>query len=158
MTDDLREHIASLNIQEIRLLNGDHILAEVLYDHESDDIVIKDPVQLTIGPTGGRVFSEWFGFTDGQYFSIDKSSIIASGNLDFQTKAFFCRLVLTRSIKTNILSGNPQDPEDLELLKEIALIMGSDVLVSKEDNELADQQVEELYSNWADEVDGSIVH
>jgi hypothetical protein len=157
MTEDLREHIAGLNIQELRLMNGDHILAEVLYDHDSDDIVIKDPVQLTIGPSGGRIFTEWFGFTDGQYFSIDKSSIIAAGNLDFSTKTFFCRLVLTRSIKNNILSGNPQDPEDLELLKEISLIMGN-VLVSKEENIIADQQVEELYEGWVEQVDESVVH
>ena len=82
---------------------------------------------------------------------------MAAGNLDFSTKTFFCRLVLTRSIKNNILSGNPQDPEYLELLKEISLIMGN-VLVSKEENIIADQQVEELYEGWVEQVDESVVH
>ena len=48
MSDDLREHIAGLDIQEIRLVNGDHILAEVLWDRESPEMVIKDPIKLGI--------------------------------------------------------------------------------------------------------------
>ena len=159
MTDDLKSHIEKLDIQELRMANGDHIIAEVLWDRDSDDIVIKDPILVNNSPNG-KSFTEWFTFTDTQYFSIDKSSVIASGTVAFTAKVFFCRLVLTRNIKTNLLSGNPQSEEDIDLLKEIAVMMdkGESLFISDAENELADEQIEKLYANWGDDVDTSKVH
>jgi len=154
MSDDLREHIAGLDIQEIRLVNGDHILAEVLWDRESPEMVIKDPIKLGIDKNGVRTFVEWFSFTDDQYFSIDKNMIMAAGTVDFNSKLFFCRLILTKNIKYNMAAGYPQDQEDLDLLKEIALLMGSTVTVSSEDTSIDDEE----YNTWMDEVDTSVIH
>ena len=155
MSDDLREHIAGLDIQEIRLVNGDHILAEVLWDHESPEMVIKDPIKLGIDKNGVRTFVEWFSFTDDQYFSIDKNMIMAAGTVDFNSKLFFCRLILTKNIKYNMAAGYPQDQEDLDLLKEIALMMGSTVSISSSEDISVDQ---EEYNTWMDEVDTSVIH
>ena len=155
MSDDLREHIAGLDIQEIRLVNGDHILAEVLWDRESPEMVIKDPIKLGIDKNGVRTFVEWFSFTDDQYFSIDKNMIMAAGTVDFNSKLFFCRLILTKNIKYNMAAGYPQDQDDLNLLKEIALMMGSTVSISSSEDISVDQ---EEYNTWMDEVDTSVIH
>ena len=156
MTEDLKSHIAKLDIQELRLMNGDHILAEVIWDKESDDIVIKDPLLLS----GDKSVTEWFAFTEDQYFSIDKSSIIASGGVNFNSKVYFCRLVLTRNIKTNLLSGNPQSQEDIDMLREVAAILGQegDIFISDVENEFADDEVERLYTGWQDDVDDTKIH
>ena len=155
MSDDLREHIAGLDIQEIRLVNGDHILAEVLWDRESPEMVIKDPIKLGIDKNGVRTFVEWFSFTDDQYFSIDKSMVMAAGVVDFSSKVFFCRMILTKNIKYNLANGYPQDQDDLDLLKEIALMMGSTTVTVTTD----DGENEITYgSEWVDEVDTTNVH
>ncbi len=147
MTDDLRDYISKLDIQELRLMNGDHIIAEVLWDRESDEIVIKDPLLLS----GDKSVTEWFAFTDTQYFSIDKSSIIASGTLDFSSKAYFCRLVLSRNIKSNLMSGTPQSQEDLDMLREVVQILGQEHGVTPDEEDMS-------YEDWADKVDVNKVH
>ena len=148
MTDDLRTYISKLDIQEIRLTNGDHIIAEVIWDRESEEIVIKDPLLLM----GDKSVTEWFAFTDSQYFSIDKSSIIASGTLDFNSKAYFCRLVLSRNIKSNLMNGSPQSQEDLDMLREVVQILGQEHGVTTDDGD------EVVYEDWADQVDTNKVH
>ena len=58
------------------------------------------------------------------------------------------------NIKYNMAAGYPQDQEDLDLLKEIALLMGSTVTVSSDDTSIDDEE----YNTWMDEVDTSVIH
>lgn len=159
MSDDLAAHIKGLDIQELRLLGGAHILAEVLYDREVDEMVLKDPIEVGIGATGGRTFTEWFPFSGDQYFVIDKHNILASGSAAFDTKVLFCRLVIARNIRLAVLNHQPQSDEDLSLLKELTKMMGGlgmgDLETHDTDN---DDDMPDLYSDWAEDVDVNKVH
>lgn len=159
MSDDLIVHISKLDIQEMRLIGGAHIIAEVLYDRELDEMVLKDPIEIGIGTTGGRTFTEWFPFTSDQYFVIDKHNILASGPAAFDTKVLFCRLVIARNIRLAVLNNLPQDTEELSMLKELTKMMGGFATGEVSDSQRSvEEDVADMYNDWADEVDTSTVH
>lgn len=151
MNEDVSEYIDKLDIQEIRLINGDHILAEVLWDRETPEVLIKDPIKLGNDINGVRTFVEWFSFTEDQYFSIDRSTIVASGSLDINTKLFFCRLIILKNIKFNNIMGLPQNEEELELLRNISTLMKA------ASGNVTLDEVEDM-PNWEHEVDTMVKH
>jgi hypothetical protein len=171
MDNQVREYVHSLNIQEFRLSSGDHIIAEILIDEESSGIVLKDPIQISINAEGYRTFAEWFVFTEDQYFVIDNSNVIASGGVDFLSKLLFCKMVLTRTIKNKLLSGEQSDMSELELLKQLQILISETTSKSKMgdsadegeegifyDNITSSENTSSIDMDWIKMVDTSIKH
>lgn len=167
--DQIKSHIQELNIQEFRLMNGDHIMAEILIDEDSSGIVLKDPIEIAVNGDGYRTFAEWFVFTDNQYFVIDSSTVVASGEVDYLSKLLFCKMVLTRSIKNKLLSGMQSDLSELEYLKQLQLLISETTSRAKMptdegvyyDNISTDERSTNHTSaepDWANLVDTSIKH
>lgn len=142
MTNDLVEHITKLDIQELRMINGDHIIAEILFE-DDDEFTISDAIMIDKMVDGNTFYTEWFPFSDTKYMSLSKKHIIGSTTVGFEYKAMFYRLVITRNVKQNLLKGLAQNPDDIKLLKEISGI--------------EDTPQEESYAGWADQIDTSNV-
>lgn len=150
MTNDLAEHIKSLDIQEIRLSNGDHIIAEVVYDDANAEFVIKDPVEITVIDNVMQ-FTEYFPYCQDQYFVIERENIIACGKVNFPTKAIFVRSVLVRTVKKAVMYGGKSNPEDIGTISQLnSLISGK----PQEETVSSDQ-----YQSWDELIDSnSTIH
>ena len=118
MSDDLKQYIAELDIQEFRLISGEHIIAEILQEYD-DEYAIKDPLIIEKTQSMGNAYSEWFPLSEQQYFSLSKSHILTSSGITFDAKVFFCRLVTANNVKKSEANGKTADNNDLEMLANI---------------------------------------
>lgn len=154
MTNDLKEHIQSLDIQELRLINGDHIIGEIVHDDVEAEFVVKDPVEVTIYD-GMIRFIEYLPYVEDQYFVIERSHIIASGNVDFETKAIFVRSALVKKVKRTVISKGRMDELDAELIAELnSLINGGETSAPNQEDEPPSSST----YGWEHMVDTSTKH
>jgi len=145
MSDDLREYISKLDIHEVRLVSGEHILAEIIFQSD-DEYSIKDPilVERIVGESR-TAFIEWMPYAEEQYMSIDKAHIICSTEVDLHSKIHFCRMATANKVRRVGISGNIPDEEDVELFRELLVAEGH----SSNDEE---------EPMWVTSVDTSIKH
>lgn len=73
----------ALNVKLIRLLNGEELIAEVIFDCEqTKKIVLKNPLRVLVipakstpqNPTVG--FAPWAEFTEDKKFELDKNHVL----------------------------------------------------------------------------------
>ena len=154
MSNDLQEYIKSLDIQEIRLISGEHILAEIL--HQSDDeFAIKDPilVERPIG-SGQTAFIEWFPYSEDQYFSLNKDHIVCASEVDYHSKVHFCRMATANKVRRIGVSGSDVSTDDMQLFREL-LIEESNLNQSRHSSHTQDDAAEPA---WVESLDTSIIH
>jgi hypothetical protein len=147
MSEDLREYISGLDIHEVRLISGEHILAEIIFQSD-DEYSIKDPilVERDVGNTR-TAFIEWFPYAAEQYMSIDKAHIICSTEVDLHSKIHFCRMATANKVRRVSIAGGNPDHEDIELFREL---LGAEVQINSESHPQDDE--------WLDAVDTSTLH
>lgn len=152
MTNDLKEYIDSLDIQEIRLITGEHIMSEVLQDN--DEFILKDPLQLVNMGNGNMSYMEWFPYTSSSYFVIDKSHILASGSMDFESKALFCKITITNNVRKELIgkTENTIGSDTMHLLNDL-----NEILSKSKRMDLDEEPVTE-YDSWEEHVDTNVVH
>lgn len=146
MSDDLREYISSLDIHEVRLISGEHILAEIIFQSD-DEYSIKDPILIERIPGEARTaFIEWFPYAQEQYMSIDKAHILCSTEVDLESKIHFCRMATANKVRRATVSGGGPDQEDVDLFKELLTAEASTESHPQDDG------------SWVDTVDNNIIH
>ena len=148
MSDDLREYISKLDIHEVRLVSGEHILAEIIFQSD-DEYSIKDPilVERSFG-SSNTAFIEWFPYAAEQYMSIDKAHIICSTEVDLYSKIHFCRMATANKVRRCTIAGGDPDHEDVELFRELLV---AEVNTRPESHPQDDP-------TWSESVDTSILH
>jgi len=147
MTNDLQEYIEQLEIQEFRLVSGEHVVAEII-DESDDTYSVKDPI-LVERISNMQTFSEWFPYSDNTYFGIDKDHIIGCSAVDFHTKVMFCRLITTNNLKKELSTTGEYDSSEVEMLEQLTALAG---MVDGHD------PVIDNNNDWSDDVDTNVVH
>ena len=147
MTNDLKEYIEQLEIQEFRLVSGEHVLSEIL-DESDDTYAVKDPI-LVERIEHRQAFSEWFPYTDNTYFSIDKAHIIGCSRADFETKVMFCRMVTANNLKRELALTGQYDQSEVDMLNELTQLVY---------NGSHDEHDAVIDTDWSNEVDTTIIH
>ena len=146
MSDDLREYISSLDIHEVRLISGEHILAEIIFQSD-DEYSIKDPILIERVPGEARTaFIEWFPYAQEQYMSIDKAHILCSTEVDLESKIHFCRMATANKVRRATINGGGPDQEDVDMFKELLGAEGSVENHPQDD------------ASWVDAIDNTVLH
>ena len=148
MSEDLREYISGLDIHEIRLISGEHIITEIIFQSD-DEYSVKDPILVERSPGESHTaFIEWFPYAAEQYMSIDKAHILCSTEVDLHSKIHFCRMATANKVRRANMTGNDPDQEDIELFKELLI---AEVRINSESHP-EDEPI------WSESVDTGTAH
>lgn len=165
MDETIKAFIEDLDVYELHLINGDHLLALVNEDAD-DHIILKDPVKILL-QGNDRIYTNWFIHTESEEFSIHKFSTLASAEADFHSKVLFYRTVILKNIKAMGTSDILALTSAMNILKNLNIYLHGGIKSTGEpslmpntsDNDRdAKTYTVDINRNWTDDIDTSKVH
>jgi len=110
MTDIIEQTIQKADIREIKLMNGQTLVGEIMGVHENQLVIYEPYIVDHTSNSGTAMFRKWFfGAEEGMHY-VKESAILSFAKCNEDVK----RAYIQNSIEDNMLDEAEADPDNEE--------------------------------------------
>jgi len=96
MTQEQRDLIDKANIREIKMIDGNTLIAEVLDDTDKT-ILLYEPLELEFQRPGEASFVPWFFMSNDRYIEVGKDKLVATNECDVDFKIKYLQATVQKA-------------------------------------------------------------